>query len=120
MRVPLFAVGLALLAATTQGANAAAQTRFQSKSARDAQLVPDSTEILRRARDLQARFERRRRQLLPKFYTGVADRCVIVGRFCEWHPRIEEREVPEEGQHPRGRAALTCAASRTLAAFRGR
>lgn len=107
MRVPLFAVGLALLAATTQGANAAAQSRFQSKSARDAQLAPDSTQILRRARDLQARFERRRRQLLPRFYTGVADRCVIVGRFCEWHPRIEDKEVPEEGDNIRAaRAAL--------------
>jgi hypothetical protein len=107
MRTPLCAVGLALLATTMPADKAGAQTRVQSASARNARLVADSTQILRRARDLQARFERRRRQLLPRFYTGVADRCLIVGRFCEWHPRIEDKQVPEEGDNIRGaRAAL--------------
>jgi len=107
MRIPFCTVGLALLATTTLADNATAQTRLQSASARDAQLVADSAKILHRARDLQARFERRRRQLLPRFYTGIADRCLIVGRFCEWHPRIEDNDVPEEGDNIRGaRAAL--------------
>lgn len=45
--------------------------------------------------------------MLPRFYTGVADRCLIVGRFCEWHPRLQENDVPEEGDNIRGgRAAL--------------
>jgi hypothetical protein len=61
----------------------------------------DSAKISDRARDLQARFERRRRQLLPRFYTGIADRCVIVGRFCEWHPHTPGYEVPDEGANIR-------------------
>jgi len=99
---------------------AKAQTRLQSVSKRDAQLVADSAQILRRARDMQARFERRRRQLLPRFYTGIADRCLIVGRFCEWHPRIDDKEVPEEGDDIRGaRAALLRDLEKTAAALPG-
>jgi hypothetical protein len=101
MRTPLYAVGLALLATAMPADEAGAQARVQSASARNAQLVADSAQIVDRAHDLQARFERRRRQLLPRFYTGVADRCLIVGRFCEWHPRIEDKAVPEEGNNIR-------------------
>ena len=103
----LCAGGLALLVAPALAEIASAQPRLQSTSGRDAQLIADSTRILHRARDLQAQFERRRRQLLPRFYTGIADRCLIVGRFCEWHPRTEDKDVPEEGENIRGaRAAL--------------
>jgi hypothetical protein len=57
----------------------------------------DSAEISRRARDAQAQFERRRRRMLPRFYTGTADQCLIVGRFCEWHPNLKDYVIPEEG-----------------------
>ena len=62
-------------------------------------LRPDSAEITKRARDLQATFERRRRQMLPRFYIGVADHCLIVGRFCEWHPNLKDYVVPDEGEN---------------------
>src|SRR5438105_5287206 len=67
----------------------------------------DSAEIAKRARDLQATFERRRRQMLPRFYIGTADRCLIVGRFCEWHPNLRDYVVPDEGKDiARARAQL--------------
>src|SRR5437868_9163743 len=62
------------------------------------QLRSDSAEIAKRARDLQATFERRRRQMLPRFYIGTADHCLIVGRFCEWHPNLSDYVVPDEGR----------------------
>ena len=81
---PLVAlVGLALLGVVAPAAESRAQTRLQTASPQNAQLVADSAELSRRTRDLQARFERRRRHLLPTFYTGIADRCLIVGRFGE-------------------------------------
>ena len=67
----------------------------------------DSAEVSHRAHDLQARFERRRRQMLPKFYVGTADHCLIVGRFCEWHPNLSDYVVPDEGKNiARARAEL--------------
>jgi len=67
----------------------------------------DSAEISHRAHDLQARFERRRRQMLPRFYVGTADHCLIVGRFCEWHPNLSDYVVPDEGKNiVRARAEL--------------
>jgi hypothetical protein len=67
----------------------------------------DSAEISHRAHDLQAKFERRRRQMLPKFYVGTADHCLIVGRFCEWHPNLSDYVVPDEGKNiARARAEL--------------
>jgi hypothetical protein len=35
--------------------------------------------------------------MLPRFYAGTADHCVIVGRFCEWHPNLEGYVIPDEG-----------------------
>lgn len=35
--------------------------------------------------------------MLPRFYIGPADRCLIIGRFCEWHPKLQDYVVPEEG-----------------------
>jgi len=75
----------------------AAQVRLQAEPSQSAQLLADSAEISHRARDLQARFERWRRHVLPRFYAGPADHCLIVGRFCEWHPNIKDYDVPDEG-----------------------
>jgi hypothetical protein len=91
------AVGIALFAVTALAHESPAQERFQTASPRSAQLLPDSAAVSRQARDLQARFERRRRFLLPRFHTGAADNCLIVGRFCEWHPNLRDYVVPEEG-----------------------
>lgn len=72
-----------------------------------AQLLPkndneqsrvDSAQISHQARNKQAAFERRRRQLLPRFYSGTADHCLIVGRFCEWHPNLKDYQIPDEGK----------------------
>jgi len=99
---PRFAlVGLTLFSAITLAAESHAQARFQAAPPQNAQPVADSVKLSRRARDLQASFERRRRHLLPTFYTGIADRCLIVGRFCEWHPNMQEVVVPEEGKEIR-------------------
>jgi hypothetical protein len=106
VRISFYAVGIALFVVATPN-RVASQARLQTASAQDAQLVADSAEISHRARDLQARFERRRRFLLPRFYSGVvAEECVIIGRFCEWHPR-DDYVVPEEGNDiRRARAEL--------------
>jgi hypothetical protein len=107
VRISLYAVGIALFAIAAPTDRAAAQVLLQTASTQDAQLVTDSAEISARARDLQARFERRRRQMLPRFYAGPADHCLIVGRFCEWHPNIRDYEVPDEGDDiRRARAEL--------------
>ena len=105
---PLVAlVGLTLLGVVTPAGESRAQARFQAASSQTAQLATDSAKLSRRTRDLQAGFERRRRHLLPTFYTGIADRCLIVGRFCEWHPNMQEDVVPEEGKEiRRARAEL--------------
>ena len=39
--------------------------------------------------------------MLPRFYIGTADHCLIVGRFCEWHPNLKDYVVPEEGKNIR-------------------
>ena len=118
---PLCAVaGLALLGVVAPAAESRAQARLQTASQQNAQLVADSAELSRRARDLQARFERRRRHLLPTFYTGIADRCLIVGRFCEWHPNLQEDVVPEEGKEIRlARAELLRALAKAAASIPG-
>jgi len=36
--------------------------------------------------------------MLPRFYIGAADHCLIVGRFCEWHPNLKDYDVPDEGK----------------------
>ena len=90
----IVALGLMILAHES-----AAQVPLRAAaSGQRAQVRPDSAEISEHARDLQARFERWRRRALPKFYTGPAEHCMIVGRFCEWHPRIQDYVVPEEGK----------------------
>ena len=45
--------------------------------------------------------------MLPRFYIGGAEHCLIVGRFCEWHPNLTDYVVPEEGKNIiRARAEL--------------
>lgn len=90
-------LALALTAIGTLPPKSLAQSNLQESSIQNRQALADSSEISHRAHNLQARFERRRRQLLPRFYTGAADRCLIVGRFCEWHPKIQDNEIPDEG-----------------------
>ncbi len=97
----------AVFALTLSAPVSLAQPQLLKTSARNAQLRTDSAEVSQRARDLQATFERRRRQMLPRFYTGTADHCLIVGRFCEWHPNLSDYVVPEEGKNIiRARAEL--------------
>src|SRR5262245_40288185 len=56
---------------------------------------PDTFLIRREAREVQAEFERKRRQLLPITYSG-GGRCeVAVGRFCYWYDP-DELPLPDE------------------------
>jgi hypothetical protein len=95
----------------------AALTALASPTVAQPQLLPrfseteqariDSVEVLHQARGRQASFERRRRQMLPRFYSGTADHCLIVGRFCEWHPNLKDSAIPDEGKNiRRARAEL--------------
>ena len=107
MRTPCCVVALALTAIATLPHDSLAQTRLQETSLQNRQALADSSEISHRARDLQARFERRRRQMLPRFYVGSSNQCLIVGRFCEWHEDLQDRDVPDEGNDiRRARAEL--------------
>lgn len=99
--------GVALLALAAAGQNSLAQTGLRDLAPASARALADSGEISDRARDLQARFERRRRQMLPSFYIGAADHCLVVGRFCEWHPDLGDYVIPDEGKDiRRARAEL--------------
>ena len=92
------ALGLALLAGATIADEGAAQPRLQAESSQHARAGAEPPAIPRRARDRPAQFERQRRRPLPRFYTGTTDRCLIIGRFCEWHPpNHEDYVIPEEG-----------------------
>ena len=83
-----------------------AQVRLSSTAYARTQ-ARDSGEIVRKAHDLQANFERQRRNMLPTFYTGRPERCLIVGRFCQWDAKISTDDVPEEGANiRRARARL--------------
>ena len=96
-----------------------AQARLVRASSEETQLRTDSVKVTRRARDLQASFERRRRQMLPKFYAGAAEHCLIVGRFCEWHPNLKEDVVPGEGKKiANARAQLLWTSKRHRPRFR--
>ena len=98
---------LALIAIAALPGRSLAQSKLLETAIQNRQSVADSSEISHRARDLQARFERRRRRMLPRFYMGSADRCLIVGRFCEWHANLDDSEVPGEGNDiRRARAEL--------------
>jgi hypothetical protein len=97
-----------------------AQSQLLNASARSAQLRTDSLQISHHAHDLQANFEHRRRQMLPRFYIGSADHCLIVGRFCEWHPNLSDYVVPDEGKNiVRARAELLRELEKASAALPG-
>ena len=120
LRSSLFAVGFALFGIAAVRSDSFAQTQLQKTSVQNAQALIDPSEINHRARGLQDRFERRRRQMLPKFYAGTADHCLIVGRFCEWHPKLEADVVPNEGDNiRRARAELLAELARAAAAVPG-
>jgi hypothetical protein len=58
--------------------------------------------------------------MLPRFYVGTADHCLIVGRFCEWHPNLSDYTVPEEGKDiVRARAELLGELAKASAAIPG-
>ena len=45
--------------------------------------------------------------MLPRFYGGEANHCLIIGRFCEWHANYDASIVPDEGKDiRRSRAQL--------------
>jgi hypothetical protein len=95
-------VGLALAIIAALPPDASAQSRLQATSLQNRQTFVDSSEISHRARDLQYRFESRRRHMLPRYYAGPAEHCLIVGRFCEWHPRFQDYSaIPDEGKEIR-------------------
>src|SRR5688572_19278510 len=102
LRVLLHAGVLALCAGGAAG-GARAQTPADAAAPRAgadapdaAALTPaDSASLRRQARDAQARFERRRRALLP--VSRLADgRCdVRIGRFCYWYEEGAPSGPPE-------------------------
>jgi hypothetical protein len=119
-RAPFYAVALAVVGIISFRSDSFAQTRLQQTSLQNSQALIDSSEIEHRARGLQDRFERKRRQMLPTFYAGTADHCLIVGRFCEWHPKLQEDVVPNEGENiRRARRELLDQLSRAAAALPG-
>ena len=77
-----------------------AQQQLAKATSTDEQPLIDSAEIRDHAHNLQASFEMRRRRMLPRFYIGAVDsnHCLIVGRFCEWHPNVKDYTVPDEGR----------------------
>jgi hypothetical protein len=95
--VLLISILLGLTAVATFPQNSSAQSRLQQTLVQNRQALVDSSEISHRAHDLQARFESRRRHMLPRFSSGPPDRCLIIGRFCEWHPNSQDYVVPDEG-----------------------
>ena len=58
--------------------------------------------------------------MLPRFYTGAAEHCLIVGRFCEWHANLDHYAIPDEGKNiRRARAELLQELEKLSAALPG-
>lgn len=111
---------MAIIASALCVPPAFAQARLVQASSEDTQPLVDSAEVTKHARNLQATFERRRRRMLPRFYVGTADHCLIVGRFCEWHPNLTDYVVPNEGKDIiRARAELLRDLEKASAALPG-
>jgi len=93
------AFGLTAIIAIAPARGSAQQQLVKSISSDEPPRI-DSAEISDHARDLQASFEIRRRRMLPRFYIGTVDQnhCLIVGRFCEWHPNLKDYTIPDEGR----------------------
>ena len=97
-----------------------ARSQLLRNASDNEQVRIDSADITHHAHDLQQKFERRRRQMLPRFYIGTADHCLVVGRFCEWHPNLRDYVVPEEGKDIRkARAELLRDLEKAQAALPG-
>lgn len=92
------AIGLSAIAIAPH--NVAAQQQLVKAISGEEQPRIDSAEISDHAKDVQASFESRRRRMLPRFYIGTVDQnhCLIVGRFCEWHPNLKDYTIPDEGR----------------------
>ena len=86
--------------ATCPIATVSAQQQLVKSATGDDRPRIDSAEVVDHAKDLQASFEMRRRRMLPRFYIGTVDRnhCLVVGRFCEWHPNLKDYTIPDEGR----------------------
>jgi len=93
-------LSVALLSLALSGREVPAQSPLTANASQSYQL-PDSAAVTRRARQLQAKFEGKRRQMLPRFYTGEAHHCLIVGRFCQWHADYSAYVIPDEGKEIR-------------------
>ena len=93
------AFGLVAIGAIAPSRVVAQQQLVKSTSGDESPRV-DSGEVIDHAKGLQASFEIRRRRMLPRFFIGVVDQnhCLIVGRFCEWHPNLKDYTIPEEGR----------------------
>ncbi len=93
-------LGLAVAFGIAAGLAATSSLSAQPQSADNsvaASQTRDSARVLRRARSLQSGFEARRRQLLPRFYSGSPERCLTIGRLCYWDSRTTTDLVPSEG-----------------------
>src|SRR5689334_24387671 len=87
------------LSASVASAGLAQQQLAKSTSGDEPPRI-DSADISDHARALQASFEIRRRRMLPRFSIGTVDQsqCLIVGRFCEYHPDLRDYKIPDEGR----------------------
>jgi hypothetical protein len=111
-------IGAALLVALA--APSIAQPQLLPATGDGEQARVDSADIAKRARNQQAAFERRRRLMLPRFYSGTATHCLIVGRFCEWHPNLKDYVIPDEGKDiKKARTELLRDLNRAAAALPG-
>jgi hypothetical protein len=80
----------------------------------------DSTEVLRRAQDAQARFERYRVQHLPLSFGYGRPRCdEVIGRFCFWHDDGDDTPPPEPHRIRVARDSLIAVLDRAAAALSG-
>ena len=95
-RIALYSSAIASIVPTS----IVAQQQLAKATTTDEPQRVDSADISDHARDLQASFEMRRRRMLPRFYIGSVDsnHCLIVGRFCEWHPNLKDYTIPDEGR----------------------
>lgn len=71
--------------------------------------APDSVQVRREARELQASFERTRRELLPVSNSGSGRCDERVGRYCYWYDPSEPPAPPEPVGIHRARAGLLAA-----------
>jgi hypothetical protein len=80
----------------------------------------DSAEVLRRAQDAQARFERYRVQHLPLAFGYGRPRCdEVIGRFCFWHDDGADKPPPEPHRIRVARDSLIAVLDRAAATLSG-